>query len=99
MHPNPREPRGIAPLAAMAPWLALVAPDSGGVACCANHRKAWLVNPDAAAFARAVQFIRGHPETAAARRRAARATAEEFDWSRMQPAFFSTPGNRWGNEV
>ena len=123
MHPNPREPFGIAPLEAMASGLALVAPDSGGVTCYAKDANAWLVNADAASFARAVEAIRGDPEMAASRRRAARVTAEEFDWSRatggffelydelhalvrgarcepvMQPAFFSTPGNRWGHEV
>jgi alpha-1,6-mannosyltransferase len=123
MHPNPHEPFGIAPLEAMASGLALVAPDSGGVTCYANHRNAWLVQPEAASFARAVQAIRGDTQEAASRRAAARITAEEFDWARvtggffdlydelhelvrgvrrepiMQPAFFSTPGNRWGNEV
>jgi alpha-1,6-mannosyltransferase len=123
MHPNPHEPFGIAPLEAMASGLALVAPDSGGVTCYANDRNAWLVSAEAASFARAVQTIRLDPGGAAARRRAARVTAQEFDWCRvtegffalydelhdlvrggrreptMQPAFFSTPGNRWGNEV
>jgi len=123
LHPNPREPFGIAPLEAMASGLALVAPDSGGVTGYANDRNAWLVDAGAASFARAVQAIRPDPEAAAVRRRAARATAEKLDWSRvtsgffelydelhelvcgarrepiMQPAFFSTPGNRWGSEV
>jgi len=123
LHPNPREPFGIAPLEAMASGLALVAPDAGGVTCYANGRNTWLVKPDARSFSAAVREICCDPIDAALRRRAARDTAEQFDWSRvtngffelydelhelvcglrrepnMQPAFFSTPGNRWGHEI
>jgi alpha-1,6-mannosyltransferase len=41
VHPNPREPFGIAPLEAMSSGLALVAPDSGGVTSYANASNAW----------------------------------------------------------
>lgn len=66
VHPNPREPFGIAPLEAMSAGLALVAPDSGGVSCYANHSNAWLAPPEAGPFARAVRAIRDDPATAAA---------------------------------
>ena len=123
LHPNPREPFGIAPLEAMASGLALVAPDAGGVTCYANAGNAWLAPADAASFASAVRSIWRDPDTTAARRRAARGTAQQFDWQRVTggffdlydelhdlvrgarhdprsaPAFFSTPGDRWGNEI
>jgi alpha-1,6-mannosyltransferase len=123
LHPNAREPFGIAPLEAMASGLALVGPNSGGITCFADESNAWLVKPEAAEFAAAVEAIAADPAAARARRCAARAAAEYFDWSRvtgqffdlyddlhalvagrrqaprLQPAFYSTPGNRLGCEI
>src|SRR5579864_2830199 len=45
VHPNPREPFGIAPLEAMAAGLALVAPNSGGVNSYADESNACLAEP------------------------------------------------------
>ncbi|HEV2667388.1 MAG TPA: glycosyltransferase, partial [Blastocatellia bacterium] len=42
VHPNPREPFGIAPLEAMAAGLPLVAPNAGGVLSYADETNAWL---------------------------------------------------------
>jgi alpha-1,6-mannosyltransferase len=83
LHPNPREPFGIAPLEAMSAGLALVAPNSGGVTSYANPGNAWLVDPNAEAFAAAVREIRAWPDRTARRTAQARATAEEFRWSNM----------------
>jgi alpha-1,6-mannosyltransferase len=80
VHPNPREPFGIAPLEAMAAGLALVAPCSGGVTSYANETNAWLVPADAASFSAAVLRIRDNPAERAARINAARDTALEHDW-------------------
>jgi glycosyltransferase involved in cell wall biosynthesis len=123
VHPNPCEPFGIAPLEAMAAGLALVAPDEGGVTWYANHVNAWLARPDATSCAAAIRAIAADPLATAQKCRAARATAEQFDWSRvtdsffdlydqlhalvlegasqpaLPPAFYSTPGDRWGYET
>jgi alpha-1,6-mannosyltransferase len=80
LHPNPREPFGIAPLEAMASGLALVAPDSGGVSTYANDRNAWLAPANAVSFANTVRSVRADPEEAAQRMRQARITAEGFSW-------------------
>ena len=42
VHPNPREPFGIAPLEAMSAGLPLVAPDRGGVTTYATTANAWI---------------------------------------------------------
>jgi len=54
LHPNPREPFGIAPLEAMAAGIPLVAPNSGGITGYANMANAWTVEPTGRAFAGAV---------------------------------------------
>ncbi|HEV3333645.1 MAG TPA: glycosyltransferase [Bryobacteraceae bacterium] len=88
LHPNPREPFGIAPLEAMASGLPLVAPSSGGIATYANSQNAWLANPDPESFAQAVHAICGDAQAASARCRAARATAERYDWDGIAEGFF-----------
>jgi alpha-1,6-mannosyltransferase len=88
IHPNPREPFGIAPLEAMAAGLALVAPNTGGVRHYADGSNAWLAEPTPQAFAAAVQAIRNHPADCSARRRAARSTAERFDWETVTAGYF-----------
>ena len=80
VHPNPREPFGIAPLEAMASGLALIAPNTGGVTSYANNTNAWLVSADPDAMAAAAREIRTDPAARAARTRAARETAHRLDW-------------------
>lgn len=62
IHPNPREPFGIAPLEAMASGIPVVAPNSGGILSYANQENAWLVNPNAEDFAAAIREIVLHPQ-------------------------------------
>jgi len=55
VHPNPREPFGIAPLEAMASGVATVAPNAGGILSYATQENIWLTEPNAEAFAEAVR--------------------------------------------
>lgn len=57
VHPNPKEPFGIAPLEAMASGIPTVAPNAGGILSYATNENAWLVEPDAESFASAVHEI------------------------------------------
>jgi glycosyltransferase involved in cell wall biosynthesis len=87
IHPNPREPFGIAPLEAMASGLALVAPLTGGVRHYADGSNAWLAEAVPDAFAHAVQTIR-NGSGVLARLRAARAAAERLDWGSVTDGYF-----------
>ena len=55
VHPNPKEPFGIAPLEAMASGVPTVAPSAGGILSYATNENAWLVEPTGSAFAAAVR--------------------------------------------
>lgn len=57
VHPNPKEPFGIAPLEAMASGVPTVAPNAGGILSYATHDNAWLVEPTGENFAAAVYEI------------------------------------------
>lgn len=80
VHPNPREPFGIAPLESMAAGLPLLVANAGGVTAYANHQNAWLAPAEAAAFASQVRSIRTDAVTRLRKQEAARATAERFSW-------------------
>ncbi len=62
IHPNPREPFGIAPLEAMASGAPVVAPRGGGILSYANDDNAWLVEPTGDAFAAAIREIITNPD-------------------------------------
>ncbi|HMT08203.1 MAG TPA: glycosyltransferase [Pyrinomonadaceae bacterium] len=57
VHPNPREPFGIAPLEAMASGVATVAPNGGGILSYATAENMWLIEPTGSDFANAVREI------------------------------------------
>ena len=57
VHPNPKEPFGIAPLEAMASGIPTVAPNAGGILSYASNDNAWLVEPTGESFAAAVRDV------------------------------------------
>jgi glycosyltransferase involved in cell wall biosynthesis len=57
VHPNPREPFGIAPLEAMASGTPTLAPNAGGLLAYATNENSWLVEPTVKKFADAVREI------------------------------------------
>jgi alpha-1,6-mannosyltransferase len=86
VHPNPREPFGIAPLEAMASRVPVIAPSAGGLLSYANPRNAWLAAPDARSFALAIRSAIGAPDPE--RIAAAFQTARAFDWRAVTGRFF-----------
>jgi alpha-1,6-mannosyltransferase len=89
VHPNPREPFGIAPLEAMASGLPLVAANSGGITSFATEGNAWLAEPNASAFAAAVFEALRDDAARVKRVRAALVTAAEHSWDRAALAYFA----------
>jgi glycosyltransferase involved in cell wall biosynthesis len=89
VHPNPREPFGIAPLEAMASGLPLVAANSGGITSFAGEANAWLAEPTAEAFAAAVRQASLDHRTRLARVREGLTTALAHRWDCAALAYFS----------
>lgn len=80
IHPNPKEPFGIAPLEAMASGLPLVAPNSGGLLSYANAGNARLTSPTSVEFAEAIRELFTDAEILKARIADGEATARRFSW-------------------
>ncbi len=89
VHPNPREPFGIAPLEAMAAGLPLVAPRSGGVLSYADDTNAWLAEANAEAFASATKTIFANVSIRKDKLARARWTAQQFHWPDVADRFFA----------
>jgi glycogen synthase len=89
VHPNPREPFGIAPLEAMASGLPLVAANTGGITSFATEANAWLAEPTAAAFAASVRQVFQDHGVRLARVREGLATAFAHRWDCAALAYFS----------
>jgi glycosyltransferase involved in cell wall biosynthesis len=82
IHPNPREPFGIAPLEAMASGTPVVVPDSGGVLSYANDENAWITEPDVQSYFAAVRDIFSNPERREQRVKKALETVQDFTWEK-----------------
>lgn len=89
VHPNPREPFGIAPLEAMAAGLPLVVPRSGGVLSYADDTNSWLADANAEAFAAAVSAIFSDASARKDKLARARWTAQQYRWPDVAARFFS----------
>jgi glycosyltransferase involved in cell wall biosynthesis len=87
VHPNPREPFGIAPLEAMASGLPLVAPNTGGVISYANAQNAWTVNADVISFAGALEQIAANRQLRLEKIGNALATAQHYRWETVAATF------------
>jgi alpha-1,6-mannosyltransferase len=88
VHPNPREPFGIAPLEAMASGLPLVGPNCGGITSFANPSNAWLAEPVATAFAAVVRQALGEDSARLAKVQAGLVTAAQHSWANTALAYF-----------
>ena len=90
VHPNPKEPFGIAPLEAMASGVATVAPNAGGILSYATSSNAWLVEPDGEKFADAIREIINDPELREQKIAKALATARENTREASTDRLFAT---------
>lgn len=88
VHPNPREPFGIAPLEAMASGTPVILPAAGGVLTYATADNAWLAAPRPAGLAAAILDWHDRPETARHRAANARETAKGFGWPQTAARYF-----------
>jgi alpha-1,6-mannosyltransferase len=88
IHPNPREPFGIAPLEAMAAGLPLVSPNAGGVLSYADETNAWLAEPNGESFAAAARAVINDPATRKDKLARARWTARQYQWRVVTDSFF-----------
>jgi len=90
VHPNPKEPFGIAPLEAMASGVPTVAPNAGGILSYATDDNAWLVEPAAEQFAAAVREIVNDQELRNRKVANALTTARENTRERSTDRLFAT---------
>ena len=90
VHPNPKEPFGIAPLEAMVSGAPTVAPDSGGILSYATDENAWLMKPTGAEFAKAVREVVEDPDLRARKVNNAILTALENTREKSTDNLFAT---------
>jgi glycosyltransferase involved in cell wall biosynthesis len=90
VHPNPREPFGIAPLEAMASGVPTVAPNGGGILSYATNDNAWLVEPNGESFAAAVREVVENDDLREQKIERALATARENTREASTDRLFAT---------
>jgi alpha-1,6-mannosyltransferase len=88
LHPNPREPFGLAPLEAMASGCPVVLPRAGGVLSYADDSNSWLAEPNQASFSAAVSSVFSNPEVSAEKIRRGCLTARNRSLSIMSARMF-----------
>lgn len=87
VHPNPREPFGIAPLEAMASGLPLVAPNRGGVTSYAGAENAWVAPADVESFVATIDALFASESERNRRVQNGLQTATEYRWDRVASSF------------
>ena len=90
VHPNPKEPFGIAPLEAMVSGVPTLAPNSGGILSYATNENAWLVEPTGKNFAQSVREIIENSAETERRTKNAIATALENTREKSTDNLFAT---------
>ena len=90
VHPNPREPFGIAPLEAMASGVPTLAPNAGGLLSYATDENMWLAEPNAENFARAVIEIVENPSAREIKVKNALETARANTWEKSTDRLIAT---------
>lgn len=88
IHPNPREPFGIAPLEAMASGTSVVVPNQGGVTSYTDLRNSFAAEPTTEAFTDAILDALTPTVLRDQRRTNALATARSLAWPRVARMFF-----------
>jgi alpha-1,6-mannosyltransferase len=88
VHPNPREPFGIAPLEAMASGLPLVVPNRGGVTAYANEQNAWTADANVDGFCAAILAAVENDSLRRQKMERALETARQYGWDRVAASFF-----------
>jgi len=90
VHPNPREPFGIAPLEAMASGVPVVAPKAGGILSYATDENIRLTEPKGENFAAAIRETIENPGQTADRVEKAMQTARSNTWEKSTDRLLAT---------
>jgi glycosyltransferase involved in cell wall biosynthesis len=90
VHPNPREPFGIAPLEAMASGVPVVAPNAGGILSYATDENIWLTEPTGENFAAAIREIVENPGQTEFKTKNALQTARANTWENSTDRLLAT---------